>query len=413
MASLAGGEGDDEGFSAITTPGSAPGTPGPPDMTGAPGHGGGTMRSLSPGPTGLPGVFPPGTPGHRGGIMRSLSPVSDMRKQCSAAGLSEKAAIALKLRLDRTISLNDGYRMPAMGFGTFSNTDAPAEMGNACYAALEAGFRALDCAEAYKNEGAVGDALHRALKDGLCTRDEVFITSKVWQTNHEAKRVREACLHTLENLGVTYVDMYLVHWPLAWEYTNVECDPLVPTDESGRVLMSTSGCSIHETWRAMEALVDDGLAKSIGVSNFSSVQLADLMTYARILPAVNQVECHPMLQQHNLREMCAHNNICVISYAPLGRPGNLSENDPVLMQHETVVQIAKARGISAAQVLLQWQMLHGLATVPKSTNVSHMRDNLNCMDQRISVDEVAALDRIGEVHRFCNKRWCAGVNVFD
>ena len=348
-----------------------------------------------------------------GYIQRSMSPVSDLQNQCSAARLAESAAILLRSQLDQTYSLNDGYRMPAMGFGTFSNTDTPENMGNACYTALEVGYRALDCAEAYKNESAVGDALHRAFKDGICTRDEVFITSKVWQTNHEPKRVREACLHTLENLGVAYLDMYLMHWPLAWEYTNIECDPLVPTDSQGRVLMATAGCSIHETWRAMEELVNDGLAKSIGVSNFSSVQLADLMTYARIIPAVNQIECHPMLQQHNLRKMCANYKICTVSYAPLGRPGNITESDPVLMQHHVVVQIAKAHDISAAQVLLQWQLRHGLATVPKSSNVAHMQDNLNCMDKQISSEDMAALDGICENHRFCNKPWCAGVNVFD
>jgi diketogulonate reductase-like aldo/keto reductase len=177
--------------------------------------------------------------------------------------------------------------------------------------------------------------------------------------------------------------------------------------------MSASGCSIHETWRAMEALVRDGLVKSIGVSNFSSVQLADLMSYANIKPAVNQIECHPMLQQRNLREMCEYLDICVVSYAPLGRPGNLAEGDPVLMQHETVAQIAKSYGISAAQVLLQWQMLNGLATVPKSTNVAHMRDNLNSMETPISMDDLETLNDITDTHRFCNKKWCAGVRVFD
>ena len=347
---------------------------------------------------------------------RALSPSSDMRQECSAAAISEQAAVRLISALEQTYSLNDGYCMPALGFGTFSNTDSPDDMAAAVFTALEVGYRHLDCAESYKNEAAVGRSLERSFKEGVVTREDVFVTSKVWQTNHKPEHVRQACKNTLKNLGLTYLDMYLVHWPMAWEYTGVECEPLIPVDAAGRVRMSTSGCSIQDTWRAMEKLVDDGLVKSIGVSNFSSVQLADLLTYCAIKPAVNQIECHPLLQQRNLREMCALNRIHVVSYAPLGRPGNLREGDPVLMQHPTVQRIADARGVTPAQVLLQWQVKHGLAAVPKSANVARMTENLQSMvgkGRTMDEEDVAALDAIAERHRFCNKRWCAGVMVFD
>ena len=355
------------------------------------------------------GFSPINSPGNRGGILGRLSPAD----QCSAAVKSEKAAQSLILRLNRTMPLNDGYCMPALGFGTFSNVDSPDEMEDAVYNALEIGYRSLDCAEAYKNEEFIGKGLRRALKDGIVSRESVYITSKVWQTNHEAKRVREACLNSLKCLGLAYLDLYLMHWPIAWEYTNTECEPLIPLDENGRVAMSKSGCSIHETWRAMEALVSDGLVKSIGVSNFSSVQLADLMTYAKILPSVNQIECHPFLQQHNLRAMCAQYNICIVSYSPLGRPGNIEENEPKLLEHEVVLGIAKDKGLSPAQVLLQWQFLNGLAAIPKSTKISHMKENFDCMKVQISPTDVHAIDNIGLMHRFCNKLWCAGAYVFD
>jgi alcohol dehydrogenase (NADP+) len=240
---------------------------------------------------------------------RSVSPSSNLRKECSAAEVSEKAAIALISRVRNDKIMSSGYRMPALGFGTYSNTDGPDSMGQAVYNAVNIGYRHFDCAEAYKNEAAVGAGLAKALKDELVARSDLFITSKVWQTNHEPQHVYAACKNSLDNLGLTHVDLYLIHWPLAWEHTNVSCEPLVPTDTKGTVQMSRSGCSLQDTWRAMEKLVEDGLCKSIGVSNFSSAQLADLISYARIQPSVNQIECHPMLSQNNLREMCLMNNM--------------------------------------------------------------------------------------------------------
>ena len=350
------------------------------------------------------------------GSQRPTSPASTMRKECSAAAVSEKAAIALISRLAVQMTLQSGYRMPALGFGTYANSDSPSVMGDAVYAAVKVGYRHFDCAESYKNEAAIGSSLERCFREGLVERSELFITSKVWQTNHDPENVYAACKNTLSNLNLTHVDCYLIHWPLAWEHTNLECEPLIPTDGStGCVTMSTSGCSIQDTWRAMERLVDDGLANSIGVSNFSSSQLADLVSYARITPSINQIECHPMLPQHNLRKMCKINNIKVVSYAPLGRPGNLHEGDPMLLQHPVVVRIAEEKGLTAGQVLLQWQMDKGLAAIPKSTNFEHMTENLSLdkLGKWIDSNDINALDTLGTCHRFCNKKWNYGCLVFD
>jgi diketogulonate reductase-like aldo/keto reductase len=346
---------------------------------------------------------------------RSVSPSSDLRKECSAAAVSEKAAIALISRLAVQMTLISGYRVPALGFGTYSNSDSPSVMGDAVYAAVKVGYRHFDCAESYKNEAAIGSSLERCFREGLVERSELFITSKVWQTNHDPENVYAACKNTLSNLNLTYVDCYLIHWPLAWEYTSLECEPLVPTNGTGRVTMSTSGCSMQDTWRAMERLVDEGLANSIGVSNFSSAQLADLVSYARIKPSINQIECHPMLPQQNLRKMCKINDIKVVSYAPLGRPGNLHEGDPSLLQHSVVVRIAEEKGLTPAQVLLQWQMDKGLAAIPKSTSFEHMTENLSLdkLGKWIDTNDVAALDSLGTRHRFCNKKWNYGCLVFD
>jgi diketogulonate reductase-like aldo/keto reductase len=311
--------------------------------------------------------------------------------------------------------------MPALGFGTYSNSDSPSVMGEAVYNAVQVGYRHFDCAEAYKNEGAIGQGLERAFRDGIVDRAELFITSKVWQTNHDAENVIAACRNSLTNLNLTHLDMYLIHWPVAWAYTNIDCEPLVPTDGdgadgegSGSVVMSSSGCSIQNTWRAMEQLVDDGLVKNIGVSNFSSSQLADLVSYARIQPAVNQIECHPYLPQENIRKMCAVKNISVVSYAPLGRPGNLHDTDPILMEDPTVIRIAKEKGLTSAQVLLQWQIEKGLAAIPKSTSQDHMSENLGASSPvRLDSNDITSLDTLETRHRFCNKKWNYGCFVFD
>ena len=343
---------------------------------------------------------------------RSCSPSGQLRKECSSAEVSEKAAIALISRLATTLTLNSGYRMPAIGYGTYSNSDSPSVMGEAVYKAVQVGYRHFDCAEAYKNEAAIGLGLERSFRDGLVERSELFITSKVWQTNHDPEHVVAACRNTLSNLKLTHVDLYLIHWPLAWEYTNVDCEPLVPKDNDGNVIMSTSGCSLQDTWRAMEKLVDEGLVKSIGVSNFSSTQLADLVSYARIKPAVNQIECHPYLPQNNCRKFCAMNEISVVSYAPLGRPGNLHEGDPKMMEDETIARIATEKEISPAQVLLQWQIEKGLAAIPKSTSQVHMEENL-LIQNVLDTNDINSLDALTTRHRFCNKKWCYGCLVFD
>lgn len=344
---------------------------------------------------------------------RSVSPSSNLRKECSAAEVSEKAAIALIHRLASTVTLNSGYRMPALGFGTYSNNDSPSSMGDAVYRAVKNGYRHFDCAEAYKNEAAVGKGLEKAFREGLVVRSDLFITSKVWQTNHDPQHVYDACKNSLSNLGLTHLDLYLIHWPLAWEYTNVACEPLIPTDKNGIVQMSSSRCSLQDTWGAMEKLVEDGLCKSIGVSNFSSAQLADLISYARVQPSVNQIECHPMLPQKNVRELCELNGISVVSYAPLGRPGNLKDGDPVLIQHPVVLRIAEKRGLSPAQILLQWQIEKGLSAIPKSSSQEHMVENLACMNVSIDSNDITALDTLDVTHRFCNYKWCYGCFVFD
>ena len=349
--------------------------------------------------------------------MESLLSKHDILYESPAAATSIKAAHSMITQLKMTFTLNNGYRLPGLGLGTFSKRDSPAEMGKAVIRAIKLGYRHFDCAEAYRNEEEIGKAFLSATEDGIVERSQLFVTSKVWQTNHEPHRVREACLNSLRNLGVDYLDLYLMHWPLAWEYTNPELSPLVPTkiiDGCATVKMSTAGVSIMDTWRAMEELVDAGLVRSIGVSNFSSLQLADLLSYARHRPAVNQIECHPFFPQVNLRGMCRRNQIRIISYTPLGRPGN-ADGGPSLLKDPSVNAIAKKWQITPAQVLLNWQIRHGLAAIPKSTCEERMAENLSSINDDIQIDDedMASLDGLNRRHRFCNKPWCYGALVFD
>jgi diketogulonate reductase-like aldo/keto reductase len=194
----------------------------------------------------------------------------------------------------RAYTLNDGRKMPALGFGTWGGKDDADILARAVKSAIgDVGFRALDCAECYGNEREIGVALKEVFDGGKVKRGDVFITSKVWNTNHAPEHVRAACETTLANLQVDKLDLYLVHWPVAFEHSGI--DPIsdrAPAGADGRVRMAR--VPLHETWAAMERLVDDGLVASIGVSNYSALLLTDLLSYARIPPAVNQVGLRPL-----------------------------------------------------------------------------------------------------------------------
>jgi len=255
--------------------------------------------------------------------------------------------------------------MPAVGFGTlFKDLSVTTQ---AVKAALEAGFRHFDCAERYRNEEQVGIALKEVIEAGKVQRDDVFITTKLWNTNHRPERVEPAFEASCRRLQVDYIDCYLIHTPFAFK----PGDDQDPRDVHGRVIYD-SGVKLIETWRAMERLVDEGRCKSIGLSDITLERLQEIVAVARIKPAVVQVESHPYLPEWDLLEFCQQHGIIVLAFAPLGHG-----MEPNVLEDSVITGIAKRIQKTPAQVALAWSVQRGVAFLTTSATPSHIRENID------------------------------------
>ncbi len=312
------------------------------------------------------------------------------------------------------ISLNTGAKMPVIGLGTWK---APVGVvGKAVeYALTQAGYRHIDCAAIYHNEEEIGQAFARAFSSGGVKRDEVFVTSKLWNDVHEKNAVVLACKKTLQDLQLDYLDLYLMHWGCATppdvvsEKSNHRGEPL---DEQGFLI--TKPISIRETWQAMEDLVAQGLVRAIGVANFTAPMLLDLLTYAQKPPAVNQIELHPYNAQTHLVEFCQYRGIAVTAYSPLGSPGNTkAKGDPVLLEDDKVVALARKYSRTPAQVLLRWGIQRGTVVIPKSVTPERIQENMGALEFELSDEEMAALSALDRKHRYVNPYEWWRIPYFD
>ena len=267
--------------------------------------------------------------------------------------------------------------IPALGFGTL--IPDPAETRSATTNAIRVGFRHFDCAERYRNEREVGESLKAELAAGAIAREDLFITTKLWNTNHRPERVEPAFDGSRERLGISYVDLYLIHTPFAFQ----PGDNMEPRDQNGNIIYDR-GVNLLETWRAMESLVEQGKCRAIGLSDVVLENLVPLYEAARIKPAVVQVESHPYLPQTELLEFCQQKGIVLLAFAPLGhgiRPGPLE--DPV------VLAIARQTSLTPAQVLLAWGIQRGTAVLTTAKTLDRSRENYNLSAiPEIAVDEI-------------------------
>jgi diketogulonate reductase-like aldo/keto reductase len=263
--------------------------------------------------------------------------------------------------IGETITLHNGVKMPQLGFGVFKVKNGN-ETVESVKKAVEVGYRAIDTAAIYENEEGVG----QAIRECGVPREELFITSKVWNTEQGYDTTLKAFEDSLNRLGLEYLDLYLIHWPGKDKYL--------------------------ETWRALEKLYKDGKVKSIGVSNFHIHHLENLLANSEVKPVVNQIELHPLLTQVEIRDYCAKHEIKVESWSPLGR-GNL-------LEEPTINHIAKKHGKSPAQVLIRWHLQHDLIVIPKSITPSRIKENAQVFDFSLSLNEMNQIDALNKNERF-------------
>jgi len=286
--------------------------------------------------------------------------------------------------------------MPLVGFGLWK---VPRDScANAVYNAIKAGYRLFDGAGDYGNEKEAGDGVRRALSDGIIKREELFITSKLWNTFHARHHVKAATKMQLELWGLEYFDLFLVHFPIALEY--VDPNHRYPPEWWGddKKSVNLQNTPFQETWGVMEELVDDGLVRNIGVSNVAGALLVDILSYARIQPQVLQVELHPYLTQEPLLRLTKTLGIAVTAYSSFGPQSYLElgfkGNVKPLFKQDTVVSVAGAHERDPAQVLLRWATQRGIAVIPKTNAADRLLSNLDCTSFDLTGSEIEAISAL-------------------
>lgn len=281
----------------------------------------------------------------------------------------------------------------------------PEYVSSAMHSAIQLGYRSFDCAPIYFNETQVGDAFQMSFSEGLISRQEVFIGSKLASPFHRKEHVKIGLQKTLTDLRLDYLDQFIIHWPQAFEY--VDIDPMKRSYQNEEIGDSEGGkridprVSIHESWEGMEELFEEGLVRSIGVSNFTVALLHELMTTCRIPPSVNQVEAHPYLQQRKLLEYCKKRRVHLQVYSPLGSPGHIRAEEPQILQDPVLKGLANSHGVTVAQLCLIWALERGTSVVVKSLCPKRQRENLLFdASLKLSAEELSTLDSLERGYRF-------------
>lgn len=268
----------------------------------------------------------------------------------------------MKYNINNTIILNNGIEMPRLGLGVFRVKDS-SELINAVKLAIKNGYRSIDGAAVYENEEAMGEGIRQGINEAGISREDLFITSKVWNSDLGYESTIAAYEASLKRLGLDYLDLYLIHWPVEGKY--------------------------KEAWKALEYLYKEGRVKSIGVSNFQVHHLQDLLGDAEIKPVINQIEFHPYLTQQKVREFCKENEIQVEAWSPLMAGNGLLEN-------EILKEIAVKYNKTVAQVVLRWDLQSQVVTIPKSTNERRLIENIDIFDFNLSSDDIDKIDSLNK-----------------
>lgn len=300
---------------------------------------------------------------------------------------------------NKFVTLFNGSKMPIVGLGTWLSK--PGQVEAAVKAAIDCGYRHIDCAYAYANEAEVGAGLKEKFDANVVKREDIFITSKIWNTKHHPDDVEDACDITLKNLQLSYVDLYLMHWPMAYQRGTND----FPKDDKGQFI--AEDVDYVDTYLAMEKLVKNGKCKAIGLSNFSMKMIKRVMEKATIQPANLQVELHPLLTQEKLIEFCKEHNMTVTAYSPLGAPDRpwVKDDDPKLMEDPIVTGIATKKGKSPAQILIRFCLERGVICIPKSVTPSRIQANFEALNFELDPEDLKTLLAMNIGYRGCLLDW--------
>lgn len=300
----------------------------------------------------------------------------------------------------RHVELANGDKIPALGLGTWKMNDGAAF--EAVKTAIENGYRHIDCAWIYENESDVGRAINDCIQSGVVTRDELWITSKLWNDCHRPEDVEGALNETLGNLNLEHLDLYLIHWPVAHRSGVVR-----PEDANGYV--SLDEVPLRDTWQAMLDCSEKGLCRNTGVSNFNVPKMEQLTKASGVAPSCNQVESHPLLQQKELLQYCQDNRIAFTAYSPLGsgdRPDGMKKSgEPDMFRNDTIRTIAEKHNLTAPQILLAWAVCRGTVPIPKSANSQRQRQNLDAAAIELSEDDMQSIANLDQQYRYVDGKF--------
>lgn len=286
---------------------------------------------------------------------------------------------------NRFVELNNGVKMPLMGYGTFLAPEGESLHDSIVYAIVECGYRHIDTAALYQNEKVIGDALKVCFEKGI-KREDLFITTKLWRTDYD--NVEDALKASLEKLQLEFVDLYLIHWTC----------PVIDFDNA-----KVTGPSLHTVWEQMEKANEAGLAKSIGVSNCTVALYIDLLASAKVTPVINQIENNPYLAQTGHVEFLKKFGTITTAYAPIGASGFTGGN---LLEDETLKAVAEKHSASPAQISLAWNMNRGVTVIPKSLTESRIKENFEALDIKLDEDDISKLNALDKNNRTFNpKGW--------
>lgn len=317
--------------------------------------------------------------------------------------MEERFKVSLAIEKQPYLRLNDGNKVPMLGLGTWNAQGE--EFKSAIKEAIRIGYRHIDTATNYKNEHLIGQAIRECIEERLVKREDLFITTKLWNNSHSRQSVAQGLRESLKKLNLTYVDLYLIHYPIGY----LEGGELSPIDKSTN-LPITSDVDYIETWLGMEDVKLSNLTKSIGLSNFNCQQISRLISNCSIVPSVNQIETHPYLVQNKLINFCRSKGIQVTAYSPLGCPGRFLDqpDEPHLIEDPLVMAMAKKYNKSVAQILIRYQLDRRIVCIPKTIHTSRLESNFKSLKFKLTEADLVQLDSLNRNFRTNKFERCLG-----